>query len=136
VRYLIGSAHDWLGATGFQVAALKVAARERWMGWSDEQRRGHLDRVICLSRFLVRPMVRCRNLASHVLGRILRRWPGDFEARYGCRPWLVESFADEGYDGLPQGGQLPARGPHGGAWPAGSLEAARQDGEDGLHALS
>ncbi len=99
VRYLVGSAHGWLGAAGFQAAALRVAARERWIGWSDEQRRDHLDRVICLSRFLVRPMVRCQNLASHVLGQILRRLPGDFEARYGYRPWLVESFADEGYDG-------------------------------------
>ena len=92
VRYLVGSAHGWLGAVGFQAAALRVAARERWIGWSDEQRRDHLDRVICLSRFLVRPMVRCQNLASHVLGQILRRLPGDFEARYGYRLWLVETF--------------------------------------------
>ena len=31
--------------------------------------------------------------------RILRRLPGDFEERYGFRPYLVESFADEGYNG-------------------------------------
>ncbi len=43
--------------------------------------------------------MRCPHLASHVLGRILRRLPGDFEERYGFRPYLVESFADEGYDG-------------------------------------
>ena len=52
-----------------------------------------------MSRFLIRPSVRCPHLASHVLGRILRRLPGDFEARYGRRPWLVESFADQGYEG-------------------------------------
>ena len=33
------------------------------------------------------------------LGRVLRRLPRDFEARYGFRPWLVESFVDPGYDG-------------------------------------
>ena len=54
---------------------------------------------MCLSRFLIRPSVRCPHLASHVLGRILRRLPGDFEERYGFRPYLVESFADEGYNG-------------------------------------
>ena len=32
-------------------------------------------------------------------GRILRRLPRDFAARYGFRPLLVESFADEGYAG-------------------------------------
>ena len=99
VRYLVGSAHGWLGAAGFSAAALRVAARDRWMAWSDEQRRAHLDRVVCLSRFLIRPSARCLHLASHALGRILRRLPRDFEARYGVRPWLVESFADQGYDG-------------------------------------
>ena len=100
VRYLVGSAHGWLGAAGFSAAALRVAARERWVGWDDEGRRSHLERVACLSRFLIRPSVRrCPQLASHVLGRILRRLPSDFEGRYGFRPYLVESFADEGYDG-------------------------------------
>ena len=99
VRYLVGSAHGWLGAAGFAAAALRAAARERWVGWDDAGRRGHLQRVVCLSRFLIRPSVRCPHLASHVLGRILRRLPGDFEERYGFRPYLVESFADEGYNG-------------------------------------
>ena len=99
LRYLVGSSHGWLGAAGFSAAALRVSARDRWMAWSEEQRRAHLNRVVCLNRFLIRPSVRCPHLASHVLGRILRRLPRDFETRYGFRPWLVESFADAGYDG-------------------------------------
>ena len=99
LRYLVGSAHGWLGAAGFSAAALRVSARDRWIAWSEEQRRDHLDRVVCLNRFLIRPSVRCPHLASHVLGRILRRLPRDFDAGYGFRPWLVESFADAGYDG-------------------------------------
>ena len=99
VRYLVGSAHGWLGAAGFAAAALRAAARDGWIGWDDAGRRGHLQRVVCLSRLLIRPSVRCPHSASHVLDRILRRLPGDFEERYGFRPYLVESFADEGYDG-------------------------------------
>ena len=99
IRYLVGSAHGWLGAAGFSAAALRVSARDRWIAWSEEQRRDHLHRVVCLSRFLIRPSVRCPHLASHVLGRLLRRLPEDFRTRYGFRPWLVESFADAGYDG-------------------------------------
>ena len=99
LRYLVGSAHGWLGAAGFSAAALKVAARDRWIAWTDSQRSGQLDRILCLSRFLVRPSVRCPHLASHLLGRILRRLPRDFAARYGFRLLLVESFADEGYAG-------------------------------------
>ena len=94
LRYLVRSAHGWLGALGFAAAALKLAPRERWVGWDEAQRRAHLHRVIGLSRFLIRPMVECHNLASQVLGQVLRVLPGHFERRYGYHPWLVESFVD------------------------------------------
>ena len=99
LRYLIGSAHGWLGAVGFSASALRLRARDTWMGWSDEQRSAHLHRVVCLSRFLIRPAVRCRHLASHVLGRVLRRVEADFEARYHYRPWLVETFVEPAHEG-------------------------------------
>ena len=99
IRYLVGSAHGWLGAVGFSAAALRLRARDAWMGWSDAQRTAHLHRVVCLSRFLIRPAVRCRHLASHVLGRVLRRVEADFEARYHYRPWLVETFVAPEHDG-------------------------------------
>jgi len=94
LRYLVRSAHGWLGALGFGAAALRLAARERWMGWDEAQRRAHLHRVVGLSRFLIRPMVHCHNLASQVLGQVLRVLAGHFERRYGYHPWLVESFVD------------------------------------------
>ena len=92
MRYLVGSEHGWLGALGFAASALRLAARERWMGWSDAQRRQHLDLVVGLSRFLIRGG--CANLASHVLGQVLRRLPQDFRQRYGYSPWLVETFCE------------------------------------------
>jgi hypothetical protein len=94
VRYLIGSAHGWLGGLGFGAAALQLAPRDGWIGWSVPQRRQHLHRVVGLSRFLIRPSVRCQNLASRVLRLALARLPGDFQQRYGYRPWLVETFVD------------------------------------------
>ena len=99
LRYLIGSAHGWLGAVGFSASALRLRARDTWMGWSDEQRSAHLHRVVCLSRFLIRRAVQCRHLASHVLGRVLRRVEADFEVRYRYRPWLVETFVAPAHDG-------------------------------------
>src|SRR5450631_632338 len=47
-----------------------------------------------MSRFLIRSSVRCQNLASCVQGMALRRLAADYEAQYGYRPWLVESFVD------------------------------------------
>ena len=54
VRYLVGSAHGWLGGFGFAAPALHLADRDRWIGWDAEQRRAHLHGVVCLSRFLIR----------------------------------------------------------------------------------
>ena len=99
VRYLVVSAHGVLGAVGFSASALQLRAREAWMGWSAEQRQAHLHRVLCLSRFLIRPGVQCRNLASQVLGQVLARVAEDFEARYRYRPWLVETFVGPAHDG-------------------------------------
>jgi hypothetical protein len=50
--------------------------------------------VVGLSRFLIRPSVQCRNLASRVLRLAMARLPEDFERRYGYQPWLVETFVD------------------------------------------
>ena len=95
LRYLIGSEHGWLGGAAFASAALHLRDRDRWIGWDTTSRLEHLDRVVGLSRYLIRPSVDCRNLASHALGLLLQRLPRDFEVRYGYRPWLVETFVDE-----------------------------------------
>lgn len=47
-----------------------------------------------MSRFLVRLCTSCKNLASHLLGWAIRRFPKDFEARYSFSPLLLESFVD------------------------------------------
>ncbi len=95
LRYLIGSEHGWLGGLGFGSAALYLEGRDRWIGWSDPQRIKHLERVINMNRFLIRPSVRCQNLASHVLSLCARQIVDDFERRYGLRPWLMESFVEQ-----------------------------------------
>ena len=94
LRYLLGSAHGWLGGLGVGAAALQLAPRDRWIGWDVPTRRLHLHRVVGLCRFLIRPSVHCRNLASRVLHLALAALPRDFAARYGYRPWLVETFVD------------------------------------------
>ena len=100
LRYLVNSDHGWLGAIGFGSAALYLEARDAWLGWTATQRIEHLPRVLQMNRFLIRPRVRCENLASQVLGLCARRVAEDFERRYGLRPWLLESFVDGSqYDG-------------------------------------
>ena len=94
LRYLIKSDHGWLGGFAFSAAALKLRDRDKWIGWSKTQHSQHLQRILGMSRFLLRTSLHCKNLASLVLGMVLRQVGADFESRYGYAPWLIESFVD------------------------------------------
>ena len=94
VRYLIDSQHGWLGGFGFASAALQLVDRDKWIGWDAEQRRAYLHTVVAMSRFLIRPSVQCRNLASKLLSMSMDRLPDDFQRAFNYRPWLIESFVD------------------------------------------
>ena len=80
-------------------AAWRCAARDAWIGWSEEARRAKLGRVACQHRFLIPGSVRVPHLASHVLGRLARRASVDFEARYGRALHLLETFVEPRFAG-------------------------------------
>ncbi len=91
LRYRVRSEHGILGALGFAAPALRLASRDRWIGWDETLRSQHLNPAgIGLSR----PSVRGRNLDSRGLGRALARLPDEIEVRYGDRPLRVETFVD------------------------------------------
>jgi hypothetical protein len=94
LRYLIQWKGGVLGAIGFGAAAWKVAARDRWIGWTPTQRQAHLGRVLNNARFLILPWVRVQHLASKVLSLAARQVAVDFPARYGERVVLLETFVE------------------------------------------
>jgi hypothetical protein len=91
-RYLVRCTQGVLGALSFSAAAWRLAARDRWIGWSDAARRVHLPQVVANDRFLILPSVRVKNLASRVLALAAMRLPENWQARYGYRPLLLETF--------------------------------------------
>lgn len=96
LRYLVHSSiHGWLGALAFSPAAFRVSVRDQFVGWNEQDRSGNLDRVIGNSRFFIHPAVRVPHLASHVLGKVLRRLKLDWQSRYGKEPLLVETFIEQ-----------------------------------------
>ena len=76
----------------FGAAAWKCAARDRWIGWSADQRAAGLQYVANNCRFLILPWVRVRALASHLLSQIAQRIDRDWQRRYGHRLYLLETF--------------------------------------------
>ena len=94
LRYLIRVGEAVIGAFGVGPPAYWLACRDQWIGWDRASREASLGRVIGLSRFLIRPGIGWPNLASRCYGRLLARVATDWEARYGVRPVLIETFVD------------------------------------------
>jgi hypothetical protein len=99
LRYLFHGPQGYLGAAACQSASFALKDRDQWLGWSEATRRGNLARVVANARFLIRPGVRVPHLASHLLGQLARRLPTDWEARYGVRPLLLETFVHPDHAG-------------------------------------
>src|ERR1039457_1988296 len=78
----------------FTSAALKMAPRDAYIGWSQTARQVHLPLVVNHSRFLILPWVRVPNLASHILSRAARQMPLDWWAAYRAQPVLLETLVD------------------------------------------
>ena len=79
----------------FGAAAWKVAARDRFIGWSAEQRQRNLQRVANNMRFLIPPWIRVPHLASHLLALVSRQISRDFEQKYGHGLALLETFVEQ-----------------------------------------
>lgn len=94
LRYLVRSGGEVLACLLWTSPAWKMAARDRWIGWTDAERRQNLQLIVNNARFLILPWVQVRNLASTILSRMVRRVPDDWEKHYGYRPFLFETLVD------------------------------------------
>lgn len=97
LRYLVRSERcpkQVLACLLWSSPAWKMAVRDRWIGWTEEQRQCNLQYIVNNSRFLILPWVRIRGLASKILSRCARQLPVDWEQRYGYRPLLLETLVD------------------------------------------
>lgn len=83
-----------LGCILFGAAAWSVASRDKFIGWSKEQREGKLQLIANNMRFLL--LKRIPHLASHLLGKIVQLVSKDWEDKYGHRIVLLETFVEVG----------------------------------------
>ena len=95
LRYLVhSSAYGYIGAASFSSPAWALRKRDEFIGWTEAARRSNLQRLVSNSRFLIVPSLRVPNLAYQVLGQCCRRIGGDWMARYGIEPVLLQTFVD------------------------------------------
>jgi SRSO17 transposase len=86
-----------VAALSWSAPALKMAARDRFIGWSAIQRKRHLLQVAGNSRFLIPPWVQIKNLASHVMAVNIARLAADWARHFNHRLLVLETFIDGRY---------------------------------------
>jgi hypothetical protein len=97
LRYFIrvhGPEPRRVGCLQLSSPAWRMAPRDRWIGWNEEERVRGLQRIVQNSRFLILPWVRIPHLASCALAHMARRVAADWEVRYAVRPVLLETLVD------------------------------------------
>jgi hypothetical protein len=92
--YVIDRNGRKLGCLLFSFATWSLSCRDKWIGWSNEQREKHLNLVINNNRFLIFPWVKVKHLASKTLSLVINQIADDWETHHGFRPVLLETFVD------------------------------------------
>src|SRR5262249_29798526 len=79
LRYWVRNGKQGLACLLGASPAWKMQARDGWIGWTDEQRRRHLQAIVNNGRFLILPWVNVKGLAGKILALSARQMPREWE---------------------------------------------------------
>jgi len=94
LEYLALAQGRVVACLGWCSAPRHLGCRDRYLGWTKEQRLKNLCRVLINTRFLILPWVKVPHLASHLLGRMARRISRDWQEIYHHEVVWLETFVD------------------------------------------
>ncbi|MBI4730159.1 MAG: DUF4338 domain-containing protein [Acidobacteria bacterium] len=94
LKYLVVAGSRPVACFVWSSAPRHLGPRDRYIGWSAETRRRNLRFVAYNSRYLILPWIEVRYLASHLLGRMTRMLPAEWERVYGHPVYFAETFTD------------------------------------------
>jgi hypothetical protein len=98
----VGESLKFMAFAGLQPVAVfswssaprHLAPRDRYIGWSPEQRRRGLGGIAYNSRYLIPSWVQVPHLASHLLSRMTRMLSQEWQKVYGHPVYFAETFVD------------------------------------------
>jgi hypothetical protein len=97
--YVAVCGSEWVALLCFSAAALKIAARDRWIGWTYRQQYARLRLLANNTRYCILPGWNVKNAGSHVLALCEQRLSEDWTAAFGHPILLLETFVDESHHG-------------------------------------
>lgn len=94
LKHLVYAGARPLGCFVWSSAPRHLGPRDRFLGWSAQARQRNLRFVVYNSRFLILPWVHVPHLASHLLGRMARLLPREWQRVYAHPVYFLETFVD------------------------------------------
>jgi hypothetical protein len=94
LKYLVYALGRPIACLAWSSAPRHLGPRDRFIGWSPEARRQNIGFLAYNTRFLILPFVEVDHLASHILGRMARLLPEDWNRSYGHPVHYLETFID------------------------------------------
>lgn len=94
LKYLVWARGTPIAGLAWSSAPRHLGPRDRFIGWSQEQRRARIHLLAYNTRFLILPWVKVPGLASHLLARVADRISGDWQKLYHHPIHLLETFID------------------------------------------
>ncbi|MCI0483376.1 MAG: DUF4338 domain-containing protein [candidate division NC10 bacterium] len=98
LKYLVYARGRPVACLAWSSAPRPLGPRDRFIGWSPEARRKNIHLLAYNTRFLILPWVKVPHLASHILGRMARELPKEWERKYGHPVWYLETFVDPAWN--------------------------------------
>lgn len=94
LKHLVYARGTPIACLAWSSAPRHLAPRDRFIGWSKEQRKAGLGAIAYNSRFLILPWAKVPHLASHVLARVAPVVSADWQKLYQHPIHLLETFID------------------------------------------
>jgi hypothetical protein len=94
LKYLVFACQRPIACMIYSSAPRHIGCRDRFIGWPAAVRRQNLHLIAYQSRFLILPWVHVSYLASHLLGRMARVLPSDWQQLYHHPVYFQETFVD------------------------------------------
>jgi hypothetical protein len=94
LKFMVYAGERPVACFAWSSAPRHLGPRDRYLGWSPQARRRNIRLVAYNSRYLILPWVQVPHLASHLLGRMARMLPAEWERVYGHAVCFAETFVD------------------------------------------
>lgn len=94
LEYIAFSEGRPLACIGFCSAPRHIGVRDRYLGWTQEERIANLHKIAVNTRFLILPWVKVPHLASYLLGQSAKKVSSDWERIYHHPIVWFETFVD------------------------------------------